>query len=47
MFSKDAGNTPKPAADVKALHAKIGELALANNLLKDALGMAGLLPSAR
>ena len=36
-----------PAVDVKALHAKIGELTLANDFLEDALGKAGLLPSAK
>ena len=36
-----------PAVDVKVLHAKIGELTLANDFLEGALGKAGLLPSAR
>ena len=36
-----------PAVDVKVLHAKIGELTLANGFLEGALGKAGLLPSAR
>ena len=40
-------STPEPAIDVKALHAKIGELTLANDFLAGALGKAGLLPSAR
>ena len=35
-----------PVVDVKTLHAKIGELTLANDFLEGALGKAGL-PSAR
>jgi transposase len=37
----------EPAIDVKTLHAKIGELTLANDFLEGALGKAGLLPSAK
>jgi hypothetical protein len=37
----------EPAIDVKTLHAKIGELTLANDFLAGALGKAGLLPSAK
>ena len=33
--------------DLKALHAKIGELTLENDFLEVALGKAGLLPSAK
>lgn len=40
-------STPEPAVDVKVLHAKIGELTLANDFLSGALGKAGLLPSAK
>ena len=40
-------SVPEPAIDVKALHAKIGELTLANDFLAGALGKAGLLPSAK
>ena len=36
-----------PAADVKALHAKIGELALENDFLAGALSKAGLLSAKR
>jgi len=36
-----------PAVDLKSLHAKIGELTLANDFLAGALGKAGLLASAR
>ncbi len=35
------------AVDLKALHAKIGELTLENDFLEGALGKAGLLPSAK
>jgi len=38
---------PEPATDVTVLHAKIGELTLANDFLAGALGKAGLLPSAK
>ena len=45
------GDVPKadlaPVIDVKALHAKIGELALENDFLSGALGKAGLLRSAK
>lgn len=37
----------EPSVDVTVLHAKIGELTLANDFLAGALGKAGLLPSAR
>ncbi len=39
-----AANTP---VDVKTLHAKIGELTLANDFLEHALGKAGVWPSAK
>ena len=39
--------TSEPAIDVTVLHAKIGELTLANDFLSGALGKAGLLPSAK
>jgi transposase len=42
-----AEETAEPAVDVKVLHAKIGELTLANDFLAGALGKAGLLPSAK
>ncbi len=44
------GSKPAPAEptiDVTVLHAKIGELTLANDFLAGALGQAGLLPSAK
>ena len=37
----------EPAVDVTVLHAKIGELTLANDFLAGALGKAGLLSSAK
>lgn len=37
----------QPAVDVTVLHAKIGELTLANDFLAGALGKAGLSPSAK
>ena len=36
-----------PVVDVKTLHAKIGELTLANDFLSGALGKAGLLSAKR
>jgi len=41
-----SGKASAPAVDIKALHAKIGELTLENDFLEAALGKAGL-PSAR
>jgi len=46
----DHGNgsaAPAPAVDVKALHAKIGELTLENDFLEGALTKAGLLSARR
>tara|TARA_R110002049_G_scaffold58163_1_gene158565 strand:+ start:1370 stop:1504 length:135 start_codon:yes stop_codon:yes gene_type:complete len=40
-------SSKEPEIDVKALHAKIGQLALENDSLGGALDKAGLLPSAR
>jgi transposase len=45
--SDNASATAEPAIDMKTLHAKIGELTLANDFLAGALGKAGLLPSAK
>jgi transposase-like protein len=45
--SEQSAATAVPAIDVKTLHAKIGELTLANDFLEGALDKAGLLPSAR
>ena len=47
VFERAAGGKPAaPPVDIKALHAKIGELTLENDFLESALGKAGL-PSAR
>lgn len=40
-------SAPEPAVDVTLVHAKIGELTLANDFLSGALGKADLLPSAK
>ena len=42
-----SGAAVAPAVDVKTLHAKIGELTLANDFLEGALDKAGLLASAK
>ena len=46
VFGPD-GSRQEPAVDVKTLHAKIGELTLANDFLEHALGKAGVWPSAK
>jgi len=44
----EGGGGPKdPPVDIKALHAKIGELALENDFLESALTKAGLLSAKR
>jgi transposase-like protein len=45
--SGTASRAAAPAVDLKALHAKIGELALENDFLAGALGKAGLLSAKR
>jgi transposase len=45
--SATSGAAVVPAVDVKTLHAKIGELTLANDFLEVALDKAGLLASAK
>ena len=47
VFGASPGTPMPPPVDVKTLHAKIGELTLANDFLGSALDKAGLLPSAR
>ena len=42
-----SGKPATPAIDVKALHAKIGELTLENDFLEGALSKAGLLNAKR
>ncbi len=46
VFSRPA-QTETPPVDLKALHAKIGELALENDFLESALTKAGLLSGKR
>src|SRR5512135_14341 len=48
VFGSGGGATPQaPSVDVKALHAKIGELTLENDFLEGALTKAGLLSAKR
>ena len=46
VFGQDKGPAAAPV-DLKALHAKIGELALENDFLESALTKAGLLSAKR
>ena len=47
VFGQDQAGAKEPAVDLKALHAKIGELTLANDFLSGALSKAGLLSAKR
>lgn len=47
VFGAGAAARQEPAVDVKALHAKIGELTLENDFLAGALSKAGLLNARR
>ena len=47
IFGAGTGTTQEPPVDVKALHAKIGELTLENDFLEGALTKAGLLSAKR
>ncbi len=47
VFGPGGSAAPAPAIDVKALHAKIGELTLENDFLEGALTKAGLLSAKR
>jgi transposase-like protein len=48
VFGPGAGTQPStPPIDIKALHAKIGELTLENDFLEGALSKAGLLNAKR
>jgi transposase len=48
LFGADRGETKAaPRVDLKALHAKIGELTLENDFLEGALTKAGLLSARR
>jgi transposase len=46
VFGSEKAEPTTPVVDVRTLHAKIGELTLANDFLEGALGKAGL-PGAR
>ena len=47
VFGPGVGSAAEPVVDVKALHAKIGELTLENDFLEGALNKAGLLSAKR
>ena len=47
VFSSGSVKEATPPVDLKALHAKIGELTLENDFLAGALGKAGLLSAKR
>ncbi len=47
VFNHGRGEATAPPIDLKALHAKIGELALENDFLEGALTKAGLLSAKR
>ena len=47
VFGSEKAGADAPPVDVKTLHAKIGELTLANDFLEHALGKAGVWPSAK
>ena len=47
VFGAGTGTAQEPPVDVKALHAKIGELTLENDFLEGALTKAGLLSARR
>ena len=47
VFGPGAGRAAEPVVDVKALHAKIGDLTLENDFLEGALNKAGLLSAKR
>lgn len=47
MFGQEKTGGKEAAMDLKALHAKIGELTLENDFLSGALGKAGLLSAKR
>jgi transposase len=47
VFGADKSETKGESVDLKALHAKIGELALENDFLESALTKAGLLSAKR
>ncbi len=47
VFGQEKADAKEAAVDLKALHAKIGELTLENDFLSGALSKAGLLSAKR
>jgi transposase len=47
VFGSEKAEPTTPVVDVRTLHAKIGELTLANDFLEGALGKAGPLSARR
>ncbi len=47
VFGQDKSEAGAPPVDLKALHAKIGELTLENDFLEGALTKAGMLSAKR
>ena len=47
VFGQEKGESGAPPVDLKALHAKIGELTLENDFLEGALTKAGMLSAKR
>jgi transposase len=47
VFGQEKADAKEASVDLKSLHAKIGELTLANDFLEGALGKAGLLSAKR
>ena len=47
LIFEQAGKSKEPPVDIKAMHAKIGELTLENDFLEKALTKAGLLSAKR
>ncbi len=47
VFGRDKASTAEAPVDLKALHAKIGELTVVNDFLSGALSKAGLLSAKR
>jgi hypothetical protein len=47
VFGQEKAESKEAAVDLNVLHAKIGELTLANDFLESALSKAGLLSAKR
>lgn len=47
VFGQEKADAKEASVDLKSLHAKIGELTLANDFLEGALSKAGLLGAKR